>query len=101
MNNNSRTVVMVIIMISIIYYSNLSPPVSHTTGCSHWSLHFQQNTSEFWYAGLPSFEQGSDRIAYAPDIIIVEIVDIVYWVQFSTGIRRTWKHVNMRTMVAM
>ena len=87
---------MVIIMISIICYSNLSPPVSHTTGSSHWSLHFQQNTSEFWYMGLPSFEQGSDRITYAPDIIIVGIIDIVRWVHFSTSIRRTWQHVNMR-----
>jgi len=97
MNNNRRMVVMAITIINIICYSNLSPPVSHTIGCSHWSPHYQQNTSEFWYAGLPSFEQGSDRITYAPDIIIVGIVDIVYWVQFNTDIRRTWKHVSMRT----
>ena len=89
MNNNNRMLVMEITITSIIYYSNLSPPVPHTIGCSHWGPHFQQNASEFLYAGLPSFEQESDRITYALYIIIVGIVDIVYWVQFSTGSRRT------------
>jgi len=66
------------------------------TSVPYQSPYFQQNTSEFWYAGLPLFEQGSDGITYAPDIIIVGVIDIVYWVQFITGIR-TWKHENMRT----
>ena len=46
------------------------------TSVPYQSPYFQQNTSEFWYAGLPLFEQGSDGITYAPDIIIVGIVKL-------------------------
>jgi len=34
-------VVKAITITSIICYSNLSPPVSHTTSSSHWNLYFQ------------------------------------------------------------
>ena len=39
-------VVIAITIINIICYSNQSPPVSHTTGCSPWNLYFQWNTFE-------------------------------------------------------
>jgi len=102
MNTNSQTVNMVldyyalsiivvviaITIISIICYSNQSPPMSHSTLFTLELVLAVEHIRTLIYA-LPLFKYGSDWITYAPDIITIWILYIIYCVQFSTGVRRT------------